>query len=196
MKKENNYQEILCKNNITKLSTCKINENTTSVMFHFGKNDSSFEMDALINIPLHLEQISIYAKYRNGKCSGNLIGNIYEALRSITTLKRLYITMITDNTNWNNFEKLTLEGIAMHHHENVNNQIIFPPSSKYVVFNAFEFTINDFPELCKNYMIRAFCNKPPEIFWEWSVNCNYNPDYQSIFCLLDNTYKFSIYGTN
>lgn len=189
-------QEICCQNKISKLSDYMIDDDITTLMITFSKEDSTFNMDTFINIPQYLNQIEIYAKFINNKCSGNLIGNIYEALRPAISLKHLNLTIKTDNTNWNNFDKLTLEYISMHYHENVHNQIVFPVSSKYVVFNAFQFTINNSPQLCKNYMMKAFKNKPIDVQWEWSVNCNYNPHYKEIFCLIDKTYKIRMNGTN
>jgi len=190
------HQIICCQNKLSKLSDCNINHDTTSLMIHFDNDDSIFVIDKFNFVPLYIERLHIYAKFINNKCSGTLDGNVYEALLPVINLKRLTITMITDNTNWDNFDKLLLKGISIRHHENVHNQIVFPPSSKYVIFNAFEIAINKSPHLCKDYMMKAFKNKPVEVFWEWSVNCNYNSDYMRIYCLIDNSYKIRIYGEN
>ena len=165
---------IYCKTNSSQLSNYTINDNATSLSIYFDEKYSTFELDKFKKSPVNLTKITIYSPFINGKCSSNLTGNVYECLCSAINLKSLYVTMITDNANWTDFNKLPLDYVALYCHENVHNQILFP-SLKHLIFHAFENAINDNPELCKNYMLKSFINKPADTVWEWSVGCNYNP---------------------
>ena len=114
---------------------------------------------------------SLYGNYTT-----KLIGNVYECLSKAVNLEYFSANMNTDDTDWTNFEKLTLIRILLEGgHENLYNQIIFPSTAKRVNFFAFVYSIEKEPELCIEYMKRSFVNKGCSE-WHWSV-LHFNEDH-------------------
>ena len=172
-------QIIRCKTKYSKLSDYDIDDETTNLSIYFDEEDSTFELDKFIKPPLNLRRIGISSKCGRytlyGDYTTKLIGNVYECLSAAINLEYFHAKMNTDNTDWTNFEKLTLNEVFLEgQHENFHNQIIFP-SAKYVHFFAFTYTIDKEPDLCIEFMKKSFVNRQKSS-WEWSIG-HYNEEY-------------------
>lgn len=166
-------QIIRCKTKYSKLSDFDIDDKTTTLSIYFNEEDSTFELDKFNESPLNLTEIEIISNPGRNILCGNyttkLIGNVYDCLSAAINLEYFHAKVNTDNTDWTNFEKLTLIRILLEGgHENLNNQIIFPSTAKRVNFFAFVYAIEKEPELCIEYMKMSFVNKQ-QSEWEWST---------------------------